>query len=117
VRTGDDQHGDDALMVKSRWRRREPDDERQGARDDRDEREEERRPVGQRLGPRARRLRLLDEPHDAGERGALAGARHLDAERALAVDRAGDDLVALAPSSPGCDSPVIIASLTSLGRS
>ena len=27
-------------------------------------------------------LRLLDEPHDAGERGALPRARHLDAERA-----------------------------------
>ena len=39
-------------------------------------------------------LRLLDEAHDAGERGLLAGARHLDAQRAVPVDRAGDDLVA-----------------------
>jgi hypothetical protein len=36
---------------------------------DGDERQEERRAVRQRLRPRARGLRLLDQPHDPGERG------------------------------------------------
>jgi hypothetical protein len=73
--------------------------EGQRAGSERHEREVEGRAVGQRLGARARRLRLRDEAHDAGERRLLAGAGHLDRSEPCAVDRAGDDLVALCLST------------------
>src|SRR3546814_8223803 len=50
---------------------RSPDDGGNRGGDDGDDREVERRPVRQGLGARARRLRLLDEPHDARERGLV----------------------------------------------
>jgi hypothetical protein len=50
--------------------------------------------VGERLRARARRLRLLDEPHDAGERDALSFAPTF--------------------SSTGRDSPVSMDSFTAL---
>ena len=69
--------------------------QRERRRADRDDGQDERGAVSQGLRTRAGRLRLFDQPHDAGERGSLAGARHLDAQRAGAVDGAGDDLRAL----------------------
>ena len=95
VRARDDQHRDRPLDGEGAGRvRDQPRDQGERARTDRDERQPERRAVGQRLSPRARGLRLLDEPHDPGERRLLARLRDLDPERAAAVDRATDDLVA-----------------------
>ena len=45
-----------------------PDHERDDARRERDVEEERRRPIGQRLGARARRLRRRDEAHDPRQR-------------------------------------------------
>jgi hypothetical protein len=39
-------------------------------------------------------LRLCDEPHDAGERGFLAGAGHFDAQRSGPVRGPRDHLLA-----------------------
>ena len=52
-----------------------PGDERDRARTDGRDGQPERRTVRQRLRTRPRRLRLLDQPHDAGERRPLARAR------------------------------------------
>ena len=68
--------------------------------------------VGQDLGVGFALLRLLDQPHDAGQGGLVAGGRHPHPQTAVAVDRAGDDLIARAFAT-GLDSPVIMASLTS----
>ena len=78
MRAGDDEHGDQPLDRKRAGRsEREPDDKRERARDDRDDRQDEGRAVSQGLRTRAGRLRLFDQPHDVGERRPLAGARHL----------------------------------------
>ena len=50
----------------------------------------ERRSVRQRLRSGSRGLRLLDEPHDAGQRRLVAGAGDLDPERSGSVDRSRD---------------------------
>ena len=114
VRAGDDEHRHQPFDGKRAGRSdREPDDERERARDDRDDRQQERGAVGQRLRTGAGRLRLFNQPHDVGERGPLAGARHRHAKGAGAVDGAGDDLRAL-DLCHRTDSPVIIDSFTSL---
>ena len=78
MRAGDDEHGDQPLDRKcARRSEREPYDKRERARDDRDDGQQERRAVSQGLRTRAGRLRLFNQPHDVGERGTLAGARHL----------------------------------------
>ncbi len=96
VRAGDDEHGDQPFDGKRAGRSDgEPYDKRERARDDGDDRQHERCAVSQGLRTRAGRLRLFDQPHDVGERGSLAGARHRHAEGAGAVDGSGDDLRAL----------------------
>ena len=50
--------------------------------------------VGERLRTRARRLRLGDEPLDAGERGVVADGLHAHADRGVGRDGPGDDAVA-----------------------
>ena len=92
VRARDHQHGDERSIDEGgRSLRRGPGRRASAtAATMRHDREPERRPVGERLRPRARRLRLRDQPHDAGERGLLPGAGDLDAQRAGAVHRPGD---------------------------
>ena len=93
--TGDHEHGHYALDREAPRSTEEwPDNGGNRGGDDGDDREVERRPVRQGLGARARRLGLLDEPHDTRERGLVAGSRHLDTQRALSVDGAGDHPVA-----------------------
>src|SRR3546814_887976 len=78
---GDHEHGHYALDCEAPRSTEEwPDDGGDGGGDDGDDREVKRRPVRQGLSARARRLRLLDEPHDARERGLVAGSRHLRSE-------------------------------------
>ena len=94
MRTGDDQHGNDAFHREhDRCAGDKPPDESHPRRDDRHDRENESRAVGKILRPRPRALRLSDQPHYAGECGVFSGAGHLDAERACAVNRSGNDLV------------------------
>ena len=96
VRTSDDEDSNQPLDGEcSRRPEGEPHNERESPRDDCDDRQHERGAVGQRLGTRARRLRLFHESHDVGQRRSLARARHLHTERAGAVDGSGDDLRAL----------------------
>jgi len=59
---------------------------------DGDDGEKKRSSIGGRLGARARRLSLRNEPHDTGQRRLFARTRHLDAQRSGAVHGAGDDL-------------------------
>jgi hypothetical protein len=97
VRAGDNQHRHDAYDGEIPGRADElPDDESDDARCDGHAGQELRGAVGQVLGARLRLLRLRHEAHDAGELGVLARAGDLHAERAFAVDRAGDHLVAFA---------------------
>src|SRR3546814_14693255 len=87
---GDHEHGHYALDCEAPRSTEEwPDDGGDGGGDDGDDREVKRRPVRQGLSARARRLRLLDEPHDARERGLVAGSPPLDPQRALSVHGAG----------------------------
>src|SRR3546814_10507929 len=89
--TGDHEHGHHALDREAPRSTEEwPDDGGDGGGDDGDDREVKRRTVREGLSARARRLRLLDEPHDARERGLVTGSRHLDTQRALYVDGADD---------------------------
>ena len=53
--------------------------------------------VGERLGARARALRLGDETLNAGQRGVLADPVDADAQRRVGRDRAGDHAIALTP--------------------
>jgi len=113
VRTGDDEHGDDALDD----RRVELDGERprdggDGRGADGDVEQPPCRAVGERLGPRLALLGFLHEAHDARQRAVVADRGDADAEAPVAVDGAPTT------SSPGAfdtgfDSPVIIASVTS----
>ncbi len=73
--------------------RERPRDHGDDARPDRDVGEPHRGPVGDRLGPGLGRLRLGDQPHDAGERRLLAGLRDPHSEGTTLVDRARDDAV------------------------
>ena len=101
VRAGDDEHGDQPFDRKCAGRSdREPHDKRERARDHGDDRQQERCAVSQGLGTRAGRLRLFNQPHDVGERGPFAGARHLHAEGAGAVDGTGDDRSRPRPLAP-----------------
>jgi hypothetical protein len=95
VGAGDHEHGHHPLHRDvPRPSENGPDDGRQRRGGDGDDGEKVRRSVRQRLGARARRLGLLNQSHDARQRGLLPGARHLDAQRALPVDGAGDHLLA-----------------------
>ena len=114
VRAGDDEHRHDPLDrergVGAGARARRSSVTSAGA--ERDDREAERRAVGERLRAGARLLRLRDEPHDAGERGALA--RAASPRRAASRRRSP---CRRSPRRPACfstgrDSPVIIDSLT-----
>src|SRR5699024_12381017 len=72
--TGDHEHGHYALDREAPRSTEEwPDNGGNRGGDDGDDREVERRPVRQGLGARARRLGLLDEPHDTRERGLEIG--------------------------------------------
>ena len=63
---------------------------------DRDARQHLGRTIGQMLGPGLRLLCLGHEAHDLRQLRVLAGARHVDPERAFSIDRPGDHLIALA---------------------
>ena len=67
---------------------------RAAASDEHRRRVDAREPLDERLARRALRLRALDEMDDARERRVAAQPRHVDFERAAAVDRAGEHLVA-----------------------
>ena len=76
---------------------------------ERDVEQERGGPVGERLGPRSRGLRLGHEPPDPGQRGLLADGRDLIRTRGVGGDRPGHDAVA-GVFGTGRDSPVIIDS-------
>ena len=61
---------------------------------DRDVEQQRGEPVGQRLGPAAARLRVGDQPLDAGQRGVVADGVDADPDRRVGRHRAGDDPVA-----------------------
>ena len=93
VWAGNDEHGDCALDAETETSANgDPRDERDDTRGDRHERQKRRRTVGEHLGTRAAGLRFGNEPHDPGERRALADRGDPGLERSVAVDRAGDHL-------------------------
>ena len=71
-----------------------PEDERDAPGGERDVEQDRGGAVGERLGPRRRRLGRRDHPHDPRQRRLLADGGHPDAQAAAGGDRAGDDLVA-----------------------
>ena len=96
MRTGDDEDGHEALDRRGHGCAGEqPRHQRDRSSTERDPRQPERGAVGERLRARARGLRLLHQPHDAGKRGPVSRAGDRDPQRARAVDRAGDHLVAV----------------------
>jgi hypothetical protein len=104
MRAGDDQDGDDAFNSEGAGcAERQPRDKGHASGSNSDDCEQECGAISQRLGARARGLRLLDEPH-VGKRRPLARARDLDAKRTGAIHRSGDDLRTL-DLLDGTDSP------------
>ena len=96
VRAGDDHDGDgeQQRVLDVAADDEVPDDEGQGAADERDEHQPERRPVGEPLPGRLGVLRLLDELDDLRERGVSADGGRAGAQRAVLVDGRADELVA-----------------------
>ena len=94
VRARDHEHGHGALDRVVGGAHEHPHDERDDAGGRGDVEEQCGGAVGQRLRTRARRLRLGDEPLDAGERGVVADGLDPHADRGVGRDRAGDDPVA-----------------------
>src|SRR5690606_14995123 len=103
--TRDDQQREAAVQpagrAVGRRQKRLTERERRHDRDGDRERDDQRRiplreTIDEALGRRALRLRLLDETGDLGDREILGLAPDLDLERAVDVDRAGEDLALLA---------------------
>ena len=95
VRAGDDEHGGRAHEGLRRLTDDEPDEEGDGTGREGDVEEGRRGPVGERLGARARGLRLRDQAHDARERRLVTGGGDPHPQAATGGHRPGDDLVAL----------------------
>jgi hypothetical protein len=97
VRAGDDEHGHDADDGEVDRRAEQlPHDHREQRRGDGDPGQQLRRAIREHLRARLGSLGVGDQAHDFRELGIGAGAGDHDAQRALAVDRPGDDALALA---------------------
>ena len=84
VRARDDEHGDDPLEHERRVARLQdqPDDQSDDGGRERDVEEQRGGTVGEQLRAALARLRVGDEPHDAGQGGVVADLRDLDGQRA-----------------------------------
>ena len=113
TRTRHDEHGDrvDEREVERRGRaERKPGDERQAGDGEHTGDEVAGHDVGEALDGSLRALGVLDEPHDLGKDGVAPDAGCLERERARAVERPADDLVAGFLSTTGRLSPVTMLS-------